>query len=79
MRDFLENFKFIYLYKTLGSVMYNISLNFLQKAECSNKVRQEKCQMEVHEAPLTGTLLGLKSVKWENSNCTRAVSNVKGV
>ncbi len=79
MRDFLENFKFIYLYKTLGSVMYNMSLNFLQKAECSNKVRQEKCQMEVHEAPLTGTLLGLKTVRWENSNCTRAVSNVKGV
>jgi hypothetical protein len=42
-------------------------------------VRQEKCQMEVHEAPLTGTLLGLKTVRWENSNCTRAVSNVKGV
>jgi hypothetical protein len=33
--------------------------------------------MEVHEAPLFGPLLGLKTVKWENSNCTRAVSNIK--
>jgi hypothetical protein len=49
----------------------------LQKTACSKKVPQEKCHMEVHEAPLFGPLLGLKTVKWENSNCTRAVSSIK--